>query len=432
MPPDIDPGVATPPQGTSGTPPAPATGASSASAAPAPPPAAPPGDETLLDPGKQFRFLLRIPWEKSLIWVLFLSLIYALRDFFGIIFMTFIFTYMSKNAVDYVMRRLRHEGGAGRKYVVAGVFTLEVVLIFFLGLMLLPRFYDQANAFVRQVKNTDIKAQIETTLQKTIGKEAFIDLQASDWYKDQLVDWTKKATAAIPSLTGWITQTLLNVLTFLLHFFLSLVFSLLIVLDIPKLGRNFGELEEGRFKDFYHEIAPTLLTFGTVLGRAFQAQAAIAVVNTILTFLGLVALGIQSPVFLCVIVFICSFIPVLGVVISSVPISLMALQQEGVVLMLEVIALILIIHAIEAYILNPKIVGDIMKMHPLIVLIILFLSEHYFGLWGLLLGVPVTFYVYRHVIQGKSEDQVFARPTPRGSDAPPPAGSADATSAAIP
>jgi len=99
-------------------------------------------------------------------------------------------------------------------------------------------------------------------------------------------------------------------------------------------------------------------------------------------------------------VFVCSFIPVLGVVLSSVPISVMAIvQPDGTVLMaVYIILAVLVIHFIETSILNPKILGDMLHLHPVLVLAVLAIGEHFAGVWGLLLGVPVAVYIIRCVI----------------------------------
>ena len=67
-------------------------------------------------------------------------------------------------------------------------------------------------------------------------------------------------------------------------------------------------------------------------------------------------------------------------------------------LALEMVGCVLIIHFIETTLLNPKIMGDMLKLHPLLVLVILVVGEHFFGVWGLLLGVPVCVYIFRFVI----------------------------------
>jgi predicted PurR-regulated permease PerM len=50
---------------------------------------------------------------------------------------------------------------------------------------------------------------------------------------------------------------------------------------------------------------------------------------------------------------------------------------------------ILVIHQIEANLLNPKIMGDAAKVHPVLVVFALLAGEHFFGIPGALLAVPV-------------------------------------------
>jgi predicted PurR-regulated permease PerM len=78
----------------------------------------------------------------------------------------------------------------------------------------------------------------------------------------------------------------------------------------------------------------------------------------------------------------------------------MALIQDdgGLLVAVWAIIAILIIHFIETSLLNPKIVGNMLHLDPVLVLTILAVSEHFFGVWGLLLGVPVMVYVIRVVI----------------------------------
>jgi predicted PurR-regulated permease PerM len=56
------------------------------------------------------------------------------------------------------------------------------------------------------------------------------------------------------------------------------------------------------------------------------------------------------------------------------------------------------VHAFETYVLNPRIVSAVLKINPLLTLIILYVGHSLFGLWGILLGVPATVYVYRYIL----------------------------------
>jgi len=154
-----------------------------------------------------------------------------------------------------------------------------------------------------------------------------------------------------------------------------------------------------------------------LLGRAIEAQAAIAVLNTLLTLIGLLVLKIPLTAMLSVVVFVCSFVPVLGVLISTTPIVLVALNAGGFGLSLAAIGLVVLVHAVEAYLLNPLIYGKHLKLNPVLTLIILYVGYHAFGFWGLLLGVPLARYFIHDVLGVPYRDRGVPK---RGATAPAP------------
>ena len=87
--------------------------------------------------------------------------------------------------------------------------------------------------------------------------------------------------------------------------------------------------------------------------------------------------------------------------ISSIPICLLALAQGGIPKLLVAIGLIVAVHAVESYVLNPKIFGTHMKLNPVMVMILMTVSGKLFGVWGLVLCLPVTTYLFQDAIQLK-------------------------------
>ena len=88
-----------------------------------------------------------------------------------------------------------------------------------------------------------------------------------------------------------------------------------------------------------------------------------------------------------------SLIPIFGSVLSSVPIVAIALVASGhfdVFRGLKVLVWIILIHQVEANILNPKIMGNAAKIHPVLVVFSLIAGEHSYGLVGALFAVPVA------------------------------------------
>ncbi len=141
------------------------------------------------------------------------------------------------------------------------------------------------------------------------------------------------------------------------------------------------------------------------LSGVVRGQLLIALVNGILSGIGFYLFDLPYWPILTVIATVLSIIPIFGAIISSVPAVIVGLQG-GVMTALGVLAWIIVIHQIEANLLNPKIMGDSAKVHPVLVVFALLGGEHLFGIAGALLAVPILsilqslFLHYREVALG--------------------------------
>jgi predicted PurR-regulated permease PerM len=168
--------------------------------------------------------------------------------------------------------------------------------------------------------------------------------------------------------------------------------TILISFDMVGLKKGAQRLRQCRLAGLYAKAVPSLTAVARLIGRSFAAQGIIAVFNTLLSLALMRLLGVQNELLLAFVVFIASFIPVLGIILSAIPMTLQALLQPDGSLAMALYALlgIGVIHAIESMVLSPRIVGKILHLHPVLVLAVLVVGEHLFGIWGLLLGVPVA------------------------------------------
>jgi predicted PurR-regulated permease PerM len=129
------------------------------------------------------------------------------------------------------------------------------------------------------------------------------------------------------------------------------------------------------------------------LSGVVRGQLIICGVNGVLTAIGFALLGLKYWPLLSAIAAILSIIPIFGAILSSIPAVLIGLTQD-VWLALWVLVWILVIHQIEANLLNPKIIGVSARLHPVLVIFSLIVGEHFFGLWGALLAVPALSLVH--------------------------------------
>ncbi|MGG4143365.1 AI-2E family transporter [Paenibacillus algorifonticola] len=133
--------------------------------------------------------------------------------------------------------------------------------------------------------------------------------------------------------------------------------------------------------------------FASSFGKVVEVQLLIALFNTILTVIGLWILGFPYLIALTIMVFLLSLIPVAGVIISFIPIGIIGYQIGGLPMVLWAIGIILFIHAVETYFLNPRLYAHKTKLPMFYTFIILIFSQHYMGIWGLIIGIPIFMFL---------------------------------------
>lgn len=207
-----------------------------------------------------------------------------------------------------------------------------------------------------------------------------------------LSDYVTAAVSLTSDLLRAVTQVTVQVAV-------SLVLSFMVLWDLPTISQGVSTLSTSRLSAFYEEVAPSVQIFAQLFGKALQAQSRIALVNTALTALGMWALAIPGMGLLSLFVFICSFIPIAGTFISTIPVGFVALTEYGFTRLFLVILMVAGVHFVEAYALNPAIYAAHLKLHPLMVLAVLVIAEHSLGIWGLLLAVPLTVFALDYVIR---------------------------------
>jgi predicted PurR-regulated permease PerM len=210
------------------------------------------------------------------------------------------------------------------------------------------------------------------------------------------------------------------------NFFLSLILSYLLLLEKKKI-RKFGEkLEDSRISFIYDYWIRFGSNFCKTFGKVMKVQVTIALINSIISMIILMTLGFPQVMILGIMIFTLGLIPVAGAAISLVPLSIIAFNIGGIGKVIAVILMILLIHAIEAYILNPKLMSDQTELPVCFIFIILLVGEHYLGVWGLLIGVPIFIFLmnalevdysdigkpkgggHKYKVQGKHEDKESA------------------------
>jgi predicted PurR-regulated permease PerM len=120
----------------------------------------------------------------------------------------------------------------------------------------------------------------------------------------------------------------------------------------------------------------------------------IAAFHTVVVATTLAILGVPLVAPLSVLVFLGSFIPLVGAIVAGSLATLVTFASQGTTAAIVFVVVLLLDNQIEAHILQPFLVGRYVRLHPFVVAIVITAGALLGGLAGALLAVPFTASLY--------------------------------------
>ncbi|HWA14904.1 MAG TPA: AI-2E family transporter, partial [Gemmatimonadales bacterium] len=127
------------------------------------------------------------------------------------------------------------------------------------------------------------------------------------------------------------------------------------------------------------------------LGRFFRGQFIEAALVGVLTGVGLAMLGVPSALLLGAIAGVFNLVPYVGLAISVVPALVVALTMDDPLGGLVRVAVIFgVVQFIDGSVTGPRIVGESVGLHPVVIMLALAFGGAVLGFAGLLLAIPIA------------------------------------------
>ena len=124
--------------------------------------------------------------------------------------------------------------------------------------------------------------------------------------------------------------------------------------------------------------------------KFLASQLLDAFVVGVLTSIAMSIMGVKYAVLLGFMIGLFNIIPYFGAIVAVIIATLITLLTGGFAQALWMVIVVTILQQIDANIINPKIVGDSLKMSPLLVIFAVTIGGAYFGILGMFLAVPVA------------------------------------------
>jgi predicted PurR-regulated permease PerM len=311
-------------------------------------------------------------FKRISIFVLLALVLYGLKDMINLILFTFIFTFLMDRLVIFLSRKIP----LNRKILVVASYSTIVGLLSYGLVKYLPMIIGEITALIKQITAFYTKEHDNILLNYLVSR--LEEIQISNYLE-------RGFTFVISYFT--------DISTFSLQILIALLMSLFYLLEKPRLIEFTKKFKTSKIASIYAEIEFFSLKFVGTFGKVIEAQLIIAVVNCILTTIALWIFGFPQLGGLSIMIFLLGLIPVAGVIISLIPLVIIGYSIGGIMTVLYVFIAIMIIHAIEAYILNPNLMSSKTNLPVFYTFLVLIFSEHFFGVWGLIIGIPVFVFI---------------------------------------
>ncbi|MFK5707250.1 AI-2E family transporter [Lysinibacillus boronitolerans] len=313
--------------------------------------------------------------------------LYLMRSMINLILLTFIITYLMNQLTTKTTKSIKKYTPMNEKAVTVTLYLLLVAGIVAVIYKYLPivtqqitQLFDLIASFNLDPDDNEIARYLAPTFEKIeLGK-----------YLEQGVDLTLK--------------NITNIGKIIMQILISLILSLFILLEKNRIIEFTAKFKDSKIGPLYDELHYFSRIFIRSFGKVIEAQFIIAAVNCVLSVIALSIMGFPHLIALGIMLFILGLVPVAGVIISLIPLSIIAYSIGGLMYIVYILVIVMVLHAIEAYFLNPKLMSAKTDLPIFYTFMVILFSEHFLGVWGLIIGIPLFMFMLDILGVTSSED----------------------------
>jgi predicted PurR-regulated permease PerM len=322
-------------------------------------------------------------FRKLLALLLLLGIIISIKPMMNLFLLTFMFSFILYGIQNYIFHKIIRLIPIDRTGITLTIFVILAMTIVFIIYKYIPILTRQLMFIGIQLSEFDINSY-DNVLNAEIREAISTNIQS------YIIDG---GTYLVHSVT--------NIWKFSLNIFIALILSLFLILEKDKTIRFLNRFEDSKVGFIYIYYKKLAKNFVNSFAKVMETQILISFINSIVSAVILSVMGFHQVIGLGFMIFILGLIPVAGVLISLIPLSIIAFKLGGVTKILYILGMIVVLHALEAYFLNPKLMSMKTKLPVFFTFIVLIMSEHFLGVWGLLFGIPL-FLFFLDLIDVKS------------------------------
>jgi predicted PurR-regulated permease PerM len=302
--------------------------------------------------------------------------IYLLGPMMNLLLLTFVIAFLMNSAQNIIVKQFKKITPVKEKLVTVILYFILFGCITFVAIRFFPLLAREVTGVINNFSVDELKVGspvIDNFIYQVIQQVDFNN------YIKSSVDLTIQLASKIGTLS--------------LQAFIAMILSMFFILEKKKVFAFLEKFKDSKLSGFYKYCSFYGNNFLNTFGKVMQAQIIIAFINSIISVCFLYIFGFPNLATLWIMIFILSLVPVAGVVLSLLPLSIIAFKIGGFAKIISVVIMIALVHAFESYVLNPKLMSSKVELPMFFTFIILLVAEHLIGIWGLLIGIPLFIFL---------------------------------------
>ena len=321
------------------------------------------------------RFIDNVRLRRFVVLALLIFVLWLVRSEMNMILLTFIFTFMVLKIVHFVRRHVKIPA------------QLIVILTY---VLVLGGLYWAVTTYLPQIVTSSVHG-IEN-LYRFYQNPDNDTSQIAQWITNYIS--TSDLIGQVQNSAKVVLNYLSTIGSFGVTLFMSMILSFFFTIEDKQLAAFSKRFLTSTYSWFFQDIKFFADKFVNTFGVVLEAQLFIALCNTAITTVVLAIMQMPQLPTLAIMIFVLSLVPVAGVIVSIIPLAMLGYSVGGYRYIIYILVMIVVVHTLEAYVLNPKFMASRTELPIFYTFVVLLAGEQLFGVWGLIVGVPIfTFFL---------------------------------------
>lgn len=294
--------------------------------------------------------------------------------------------YSPSKKIESMYKKVKIIKKKARLLSIITVYILAIILILLIIRFIVPVI---AQSVLDLVNNFQSYYTIATEKINNLPDDSILKSNYVMSISDEIKNLDLKQFINVEQLTKY-AQGAISIANGIFDFFVAIIVSVYILLERTEIIGFVKKLIKAIFSEnTYNSINKYFDRTNEIFLKFLASQFLDAIVVGILTSIGMSIMGVKYAVLLGFLIGLFNMIPYFGAIIAVTISIIITLLTGGITQAVWMGIVVIILQQIDANIINPKIVGESLKISPLLVILAVTLGGAYFGILGMFLAVPI-------------------------------------------